>query len=162
MPQATYTPLATITLGSAASTVTFSNIPTTGYRDLVLAFQVSTTAAGVGIRFRPNSDSANGSSVYMYGTGSGQASGTASVMDIIYIDSTSVYSGTLQLFDHAQTDKHKTALVRSGSGSSAGGNFVWAFAHRWASTTAVSSFQLVTSSSTMTAGSTFSLYGISG
>jgi hypothetical protein len=37
MPTPTYTPLATVTLGSSASSVTFSSIPGT-YRDLILIF----------------------------------------------------------------------------------------------------------------------------
>lgn len=163
MPTPTYTPIASVTLTSATSSVLFNNLPTTGFRDLVLTFQASTTAAGVGVRFRPNSDAGNASSVYMYGVNASTvASSTASVMDIFYTDATTPYSGTLQIMDYARTDKHKTALIRSGSGSSTNGSFVWAFAHRWASTAPITSFELVTSSSTLTAGSTFNLFGIAG
>ena len=37
MPTPTYTPLATVTLGTSAASVTFSSIPAT-YRDLILIF----------------------------------------------------------------------------------------------------------------------------
>jgi hypothetical protein len=153
-----YIPLATVTLGGSDADILFSNIPAT-FKDLVLTFTASTTN-GVAVRVRPNSDAANGSTVYMYGTGSAAASSTNSAIDLFYTDSSSTYSGTLHFMDYAATDKHKTILCRSGAGSSASGNFVWAYAQRWASTSAISSLLIVTSSSTMAAGSTLSLYGV--
>lgn len=159
MPTNTYTALATVTLGGSDNEIIFNSIPGT-YRDLIVVFDGATTTVNVALRIRPNSDSANGNSVYMYGTGSSAASGTASNMDFFYTDSTSRYSGVLQIMDYSATDKHKTMLVRTGAGSSDPNNFVWAFAQRWASTSAITSLQLITSSSTITAGSTFSLFGI--
>lgn len=154
-----YIPLATVTLGGSDADILFSNIPAT-FKDLVLTFSAS-TSNGVGVRVRPNSDASNGSSVFMYGTGSSTASSTASVIDLFYTDSSSTpYSGTLHFMDYAATDKHKTILCRSGAGSSASGNFIWAYAQRWASTSAINSLLVITSSNTMAAGSTLSLYGV--
>jgi hypothetical protein len=66
MPTSTYTALANLTLGTAASSITFSNIPAT-YRDLILitSARSSTTATGVDAIFlRYNSDTGSNSSLW--------------------------------------------------------------------------------------------------
>jgi hypothetical protein len=63
-----------------------------------------------------------------------------------------------QIMDYAQTDKQKTMLVRANSNT----NEVAASAVRWADTSAINSIRLVSTAltSTLKAGSTFSLYGV--
>jgi hypothetical protein len=64
MPTPTYIPLATVTLGSADSSVTFSSIPAT-YRDLILVLN-GTRSTTSGVRARANADAgANYPMVYM-------------------------------------------------------------------------------------------------
>jgi hypothetical protein len=154
MPAA-MTALATITLGSAASSVTFGSIPAT-YRDLRLIANFGTTATGVVTIIYPNSDTGNASAVYMLGTGSATASGTTANIEFGNTGSSAKSLTTMDVMDYSATDKHKTFLVRAGDA----GSFTIAYANRWASTAAITSLQIYAPGSTLTAGSTFALYGI--
>lgn len=157
MPTATYTPLATITLSSSASSVTFSNIPSTPYRDLILIIS-GTANTGTNIGWKPNGDTANHSAVYAAGTGSGSGvSGTLSAGQFGFLYTTQG-DVELQVFDYAQTDKHKTILARANNAA----NQTQMLAGRWAVTNAINSIGIVAFGNTFTSGSTFSLYGIVG
>jgi hypothetical protein len=61
-----------------------------------------------------------------------------------------------QIFDYAQTDKHKTVLVRGNTASLE----TSASAQRWPSTSAITSIQARAVGSNFAIGSTFSLYGV--
>jgi hypothetical protein len=150
--------LATITLGSAASTVTFSSIPAT-YRDLRLVIQASSPADTADIVARFNGDSgANYSLVQMYGNGSTATSSASSGQTELYFGYYNTTQGMVQLtvFDYSQTDKQKSALSRS----DLPGALVFARAGRWASTSAITSMLIYPTYGQFAAGSTFSLYGI--
>jgi hypothetical protein len=162
------TALATLTLGSAQSTVTFSSIPAT-YRDLRLVIVADMTSGAEQMRMRLNSDStySNYSGVGMAGTGSsalsatwsgsaGYGEGSRIQYQAFQQASTSAVQTEINILDYSATDKHKTTLVRASK--PAGG--VDAIASRWASTSAVTSILLDMFSGSFTAGSTFSLYGI--
>jgi hypothetical protein len=152
MPQPTYTPLATVTLGASASSVTFSSIPAT-YRDLILVSS-PLHPSDVAILLRPNNSTTDASNVFMFGNGSTTASGTESRI-VGATSNTSSSTMILQIFDYAATDKHKTFLLRSDKSSN-----TIAYAARWAQTTAITSLVLVPETSTLSAGSTFNLYGV--
>jgi hypothetical protein len=162
MPTATYTPLATVTLGSAASSVTFSSIPAT-YRDLILVTDVI-AGANQGASVRYNSDSgSNYSTLVMRGYATTVES--ASTTDnVLYITYSAVGSGkkcftTLSVMDYSATDKHKTGLHRSNyEGTST--TFAEAMATRWANTAAITSLQFFASTGNFAIGSTFNLYGV--
>jgi hypothetical protein len=158
LPTNTYTPLATVTLGSSASSVTFSSIPAT-YRDLVIVV-AGTTSASSGLYLRLNGDTgANYTAVYAYGTGSSAVSTTSIVINGLYIGNfTNVNQSvsTNHLMDYSATDKHKT-MVGIGSDPS---NFVIMNATRWANTAAVTSVLVLPATGTMSAGMTLSMYGI--
>lgn len=166
MPTATYTALANITLGSAASTITFSSIPAT-FRDLIIVG--SYTAAGNGgstIRF--NSDT--GTNYNLVAMWSGNF-GPGTVADTNsggiawtrnYLDETSNRAAALaHIMDYSATDKHKAVLLRNGSyyGSGANDGGQVTSAARWASTAAITTVS-ITCSANYVAGSTFALYGI--
>ena len=156
MPTKTYKALATTTLSTSASSVTFSNIPAT-YKDLVFVF-AGTASGGDGIYFFMNSDTgSNYSFVRMYGTGTatGSTSGTGTSLEFgeIWGGQGNVIA---HIMDYSATDKHKTVLGRT----NAPANVVMAYASRWASTSAVTSLTVLTSVATFSSGSTFSLYGI--
>lgn len=159
MPTATYTPLATVTLASTASSITFSNIPAT-YRDLILVVDGTTSGTGVGIGLRYNADSGtNYSAVIMSGSGSAAASSSNTgnnVADVMYADNTTRINGIIQVMDYSATDKHKTALSRSNQA----GTYVLAYASRWANTAAITSVNVVTLTSSFASGTTLSLYGV--
>ena len=158
MPTPTYIPLANITLGSSASSVTFSSIPGT-YRDLVLvingAISASAPARGAELFFNADETSSNYSQVGAYSDGTA-ASYTAANQGFAITNTQSTVF--IQIMDYSATDKHKTTLFRYGAGAAETGMV----AGRWASTSAITSLSIKDASSgfTFNAGTTFSLYGI--
>ena len=154
--------LANLTLGSAQATVTFSSIPTTGYRDLRLVVDVLNTTSSNQTNIQLNADTAsNYTRVIMAGwpttnASSAALSGTSIVcMNYSAPDNTTRVLMTADFLDSSATDKHKSILLRSNHG-----NEVDAVAARWASTSAITSIKLFPDTSTFAAGSTFALYGI--
>jgi hypothetical protein len=164
MPTTTYTPLANITLGSAASSIVFGSIPAT-YRDLVIVFvgAGSTTLQG---RLRLNGDSGSTNYTYQSLSASGSSvtansnSGTNSAFVSLVVQATVTTTLPLQMniniMDYSATDKHKTIISRADGGR----NGTEAFANRWASTAAVTSVTILTSTGNWAAGTTAALYGI--
>ena len=162
MPTPTYTALATVTLGSSASSVTFSSIPAT-YRDLILVVNASIPTEA-SPRARINGDSgANYSQVTAYAD-------TGGVFSFADTGDTSVrlgQSGTgftgsrfmcvTQFMDYSATDKHKTVLGRNNDD---GTRALSATATRWANTAAINQIQILLTANTYATGSTFALYGI--
>jgi hypothetical protein len=156
MPTPTYTPLATVTLGGTASSVTFSSIPAT-YRDLICV--VNAGCNGSNITARLNGDSgSNYSYVYMFGNGSTatSAAGTLTQMQGAGMANSLTQMSIFSLFDYSATDKHKTAFFRDSVPSLS----VSVWANRWANTAAVTSIVFGTTNNPYIAGSTFSLYGV--
>ena len=155
MPQPTYTPLATVTLGGTASSVTFSSIPAT-YRDLIVVFTgASASGSRQAMYLQMNNSTANRTAVEMLGTVAGPESYTHTSGQINYYVATLRATSIIQIFDYSATDKHKTALIRNGT---ADGD-VSAYAHRWGDTSAVTSVRLNLDTS-FAAGSTFNLFGV--
>jgi hypothetical protein len=167
MPTQTYQPLATVTLGSSASSVTFSSIPAT-YRDLILVSVAGCTLTTETARLRFNADTGNNYNwVFMNGVGSGSpvssAQSNQNNMDFspyVGISGTvGKWNNILQIQDYSATDKHKTVLTRTNiNGDTYPGTT--AMAGRWASTSAITSILVYPSSGSFIAGSTFSLYGV--
>jgi hypothetical protein len=161
MPTPTYTPLANITLGSAAASVTFSSISGL-YRDLILVVNYGTTTSGQDLRIRLNGDTAtNYNDVTMDGNGSLTSSGGGSGTTKFDIDSygtpgTVTGSILFSIMDYSVTDKHKSTLTRMDNAA----KVTRAIAGRWASTSAVTTVLVYLSGSTFLAGCTFSLYGV--
>lgn len=154
MPTPTYDLIDSETLASAAGSVTFTSIPAT-FQDLVLIanFQGSQSAQLI-LRFNGDTD-ANHSSVFMSGSPSGSVSGSA--LNFFTNLRTSQNVTIASVMDYSATDKHKTTLIRANNG---GFGEVAAQASRYASNSAITSVTLVTNDGTISAGSTFSLYGI--
>jgi hypothetical protein len=154
-----YTALANVTLGSSASTITFSSI-SGSYRDLILIGQgFSSTASGINIRYNGDSGS-NYNQIVMFGDG-GSASSSSSSSQTSYqvgrFDSSTLADFQANIMDYSATDKHKTTLHRYNSAAV----LTAARAGRWASTSAITSFVLSLDSGTFNSGSTFALYGVS-
>lgn len=161
-----YHSLATITLGSAAATVTFGSIPS-GYRDLRLVCVMTSGNGGNGVvAIRYNGDTAaNYLNVGMYGEATSATGSYANTVSYQYMSSTSIQTteattSTLDIMDYAQADKHKTFIGRSGTSGATVSNVV-ATASRWASTSAVTTLNIfINGTGTFAAGSTFVLYGV--
>lgn len=163
MPTNTYVALATQTLGSASSTVTFSSIPQ-GYTDLVLVFRGNITApTSASFLMRFNSDSgSNYSDTNLYGSGSAAGSYRDTSSTNIRFGAVNNGSGgqsnaIINVMNYANTTTYKTALARfNDAGAEAA-----AVVGTWRSTSAITSITLLlASTSTYASGSTFSLYGI--
>jgi hypothetical protein len=157
MPTPTYTPLATVTLGSSASSVSFASIPAS-YRDLILVANGSASAEG-DLLLRFNSDSgSNYNFVYMYGSFNGAISGASSSQTsaLAGVVSTAVSSTIAQIMDYSATDKHKTVLTRTNRIP----DIVLANAARWANTAAITTVLAFPASGTFSSGMTISLYGV--
>lgn len=153
MPTPTYDLIASNVLGSSASSVTFSAIPAT-YRDLIVV--INAIAPGGAILARYNSDTgSNYNFVRMFADGSSAYSNayTNQNSNDIGIGGANGNVSILQIMDYSATDKHKSSLSRSNDPS-----YVWAHAHRWANTSAITAVQIY--GSTFSTGSSFYLYGI--
>lgn len=160
--------MANITLGSSASSVTFSNIPNT-YRDLVVVGVLSPSANYTQVALRVNSDSgSNYSNVAMVGKSWSPTeysfADTTTQASILF---TGAYSGAnlmfiTQIMDYSATDKHKTMLTRSQYMYSSETATV-AVANRWANTNAITSVNIFAGpgyTQPFATGSTFALYGV--
>lgn len=165
----TYTPLATTTVGSATSTVTFSGI-SGAYTDLVLVVSGRSTVAGQssdGLAVRVNSDTgANYSVTALRGNGSATAS-SQNTNDTYYRLATYAMTGassasgafsttTIHFMNYANTTTNKTILARQNVASDGVASTVGL----WRSTAAITSISCVGYSGNIDAGSTFSLYGV--
>jgi hypothetical protein len=159
MPTPTYTALATVTLASSASSVTFSSIPAT-YRDLIIVLNGTTNASsGIGARFNSDSGS-NYSGVRMIGSSAGAISDSFSSLSRILqtAGNTSLRTAFIsQVMDYSATDKHKTVLTRHNITN----DTTAAIAARWANTAAVTTIQIfATDADTIATGTVISLYGV--
>jgi hypothetical protein len=156
----TYEAIATTTVGSGVTTVTFSSI-TSSYTDLVIVVNASLTAPDSNLDYRFNGDTgANYSYTSLSGNGSSASStrfsnATAGRLDNFgYLDTT-ISTHIVQIMNYANTTTNKTTLSRGNNTA----NGVSASVNLWRSTAAVNSVSLI-SGVTFVSGSTFSLYGI--
>lgn len=150
--------IATTTVGSATSTITFSSIPST-YTDLKIIVSGYSTASG-SLSITLNGTTTGYSETKMYGEGSITGSNRASNSTEWDFSSTST-TGTLSiidLFSYSSTSVYKTAIQsqsndKNGSGESRIGVFLWR------NTAAVTSFTLTTNQQ-FTTNTTVTVYGI--
>lgn len=160
---ATYEPIATTTLGTAATSITFSSIPAT-YTDLRLVF-VGATASSDAIYARVNSDTgSNYSDTSLEGSGTVASSQNLtnrtfwSLLGIWNLNTnTNIFMQTLDIFSYA-VSIYKTALG-AGSMDKNGTGEVLRTVHLWRSTAVITSLT-IQSGVNITVGSTATLYGI--
>ena len=155
---ATYEPIATQTLGSAAASVTFSSISGT-YTDLVLIVNASLASGAASTLMRYNSDSGNNySGTRLIGDGSSassQRTTNANNNDIGYFN-TFMCASIVSIQNYSSTTTYKTCLVRANTSE-----YVFGQVQMWRNTAAVTSINITNSSAVnFNAGSTFTLYGI--
>lgn len=163
----TYDPIATQTLGSAASTIEFTSI-TSAYTDLVVVIQ---GAIDTGTRFpymRINDDTANNyRNAWLYSSGSTIASSQQSLAtnagNGIFLGlsngcTTDVFSSVINIMNYSATDVVKTFLIRTGQGPTSTIDSVNAW---WNSTNAINKLTFrLNSTGNYVAGTMISLYGI--
>lgn len=156
---ATYDLLDSTTLGSSASSVTFSSI-SQDYRDLILVVDVVTGGSSVFTRFKFNNDAVTEVEwVTMQGDGSSASSSAFGGITEFqtFAATTSRILHTLQLMDYSATDKQKTGLHRGNAATAQ----VRASAMRWLSTSAITQVEVASFANQFQSGSTFHLFGIS-
>lgn len=157
----TYTALATVTLPSNDSSITFSSIPSS-YRDLVLVVTGTLINGSSSLLWRANGDSGtNYNYVEMRGDGStGTSSSTKDEnrgrFTVANVPTNQPFVLYAHFVDYSATDKFKPVLSRVNDASS----LVSATMGRWDNTTAISSIELFISVYSYKAGTTLSLYGI--
>ena len=158
---ATYEPLATTTLSSAAASVTFSSI-SGSYTDLVL-IAAHQNASQSGVRVQVGNGSvdtgSNYSITYLLGDGSSATSGRASndtSFDFAFVAANSESNLIINMMNYANTTTYKTFVTRN-NGAAQG---VTARVGLWRSTSAINEIKLAPSTGNFNSGSTFTLYGI--
>jgi hypothetical protein len=161
---ATYTSIASNTLSSAASSVSFTSI-SGAYTDLVLIINSGSSAYGTDWTCRVNGDSsALYSRTVLAGTGSVANSSSVSGGTYTRLNGsgfndtpTNTTVGITHFMNYSNATNYKTILSRSGNAA----NGVSVVVSLWRSTAAITSIEVFTNDvSTYNSGATFSLYGI--
>ena len=157
----TYEKIATTTLGSAATNITFSSIGS-GFTDLRLVF-TGVSATGNSMYLRINSDTgSNYSFTELYGTGGGAFSSRSTNSTVIGLVSTSFTTTpqllTVDLFSYAGST-YKTVLTTAAQDNNGSGGVGYNVG-LWRNTSAITSVSILQTGGTIAAGSTATLYGI--
>ena len=156
----TYEPIATNTLGSGQSSITFSSIPST-YTDLVLVAAIKGTST-IYRQLTVNGDNGSNYSITEV-IGDGSSAGTsrqsnATAMGMMEATNSSSDGTAVSIFNfmnYANTTTYKTVITRSNKYDRTA-----AIVGLWRSTSAINSITLSAYSNTYATGSTFTLYGI--
>jgi hypothetical protein len=165
-----YVLLETIALTQSAASVTFDNLPTSGYTDLKLVFSIrtdnnSSNYLSAFVTF--NGSSSGYSQRMLYGTGSSalSASGSGSYLDWSAYGSTT--AATASTFGNGEiyipnyrSSANKSVSADSVSETNATNAITALTAGLWSNSAAITSITLTGNSGNLLANSTFSLYGI--
>ena len=168
---ATYVPITTQTLGSAAPSVTFSSIPQ-GYTDLVLVINYGGNNTGANHKLNVGNGTVdtgiNYSVTRLSGDGSSATSGRNTSFAYARLntvigngDGTNVTNTAIvHLMNYSNTTTNKTILSRA---NQATGTYpgTEALVNLWRSTSAINILTVSVDAGNYLAGSTFTLYGIS-
>lgn len=159
----TYTPIASTTISSAVTVITFSSIPST-YTDLVLVSNATVTGSPRDLLARFNSDSGtNYSATFFDQTGNTPAGGQSTNATYVpldnygYIEPTQGQMAISHFMNYSNTTTYKNVLSRSNNAA----NGLSLIIGSWRSTSAINRIDLYagTANASMPSG-TFTLYGI--
>ena len=161
MPK-TYEPIASYTLASTSTGITFSSIPAT-YTDLILTLNLK-GSLGTIPAIRINSDTGNNySCIDLKGNGSAASSSKTTNNDFMFTTNVTSYSATefvfneiIHFFNYANTSTYKTVLSRANDGTSG----TEAFINSWKSTAAINTILVYPYAGNFSIGCTLTLYGI--
>lgn len=158
----TYEPIATTTLSSAASSITFSSIAST-WTDLRIAFTPAGGSGANAVTVRFNSDTAtNYSRTSLYGDGASATStrNTSSTRITFAAAMQATYPEfyTLDIFSYSGS-AYKTCLGTQ-SADANGSGYTASIVGLWRSTSAITSIELANNGGNFAAGTTATLYGI--
>jgi hypothetical protein len=157
----TYTPIATQTLGTTTSSVTFSSIPQ-GYTDLVLVISAKNTTGQnyeTWLRFNGDSTSSYSQTFLQNYDGSTQAGRNANITEIRTgkMNTTSFDANIIHINSYSNSTTYKTTLSRHNNAQFVTGAMVGT----WRNTNAITRIDAICESgANYASGSTFTLYGI--
>lgn len=156
--------LETTTLGTAASSVTFSGLGSySDYKHLQLRI-VTTAAAGASngnLYVRPNGVTTNQNTHFLRGRNGSVASGyTSGQWQFEYFPENTPYALVIDILDFSNTSKNKTMRALSGHTDTSITPIIYLTSGLWNTTTAITSLTIANQSGNMIIGSRFSLYGI--
>ncbi len=158
MPTSTYEPIATTTLVSNASDITFTSISST-YTDLVLVISGRQTVDdNVFLQFNGDTGS-NYSVTILYGTGSTVVATRLSNANYIRLGgifTADTGNAIYSIQNYSNNTTFKTILGRT----NAAGNLVQTRVGLWRNTSIITSVKVASESGNFATGSTFTLYGI--
>jgi len=179
-PSGAYDSIATVTVGTAVSTITFSSIPST-YTHLQVRFigrSVTTNGTYDALLMRFNSDtSANYSEHAVLGTSTSAIADVNNGVGYIIAEpltssgaiANNFGAGNIDIIDYANTNKYKTIKHLSGMDNNSTGGTTFQYGYNafgsgsWRSTSAITSITFNTgSTSNFAQYSSFALYGIKG
>jgi hypothetical protein len=157
--------LETIALTQAASSVTFDNLPTSGYTDLKIVMSARNNAASsvnvLQVSFNGSTSNFTGREVDGSGTATGSSSVTrwAGLINGGNTTANTFASSDLYIpnYRSANFKSFSVDSVTENNGSEA---YAYLIAGLWSDTAAITSITLTSSSGSLVANSTFSLYGI--
>ena len=166
---ANYVLLRKTTLTSSATSVTFSNIPQSGYTDLKIVMSTRDARSGVDVSdilFNFNSTGVgNGiTGRYLYGTGSSVTTATT-VDGLAFGGSAANTSNTfgnseVYISNYLSTNSYKSISSDSVSENNAAGAFQLILAGLWSNNSAIHTISMTPYASPFSADSEFSLYGL--
>jgi len=162
-----YVLLETIELSQTAASVTFDNIPQTGYTDLKIVASVRSDYSGqaIALRINPNGSTANMTSQNLQGSGSAVSAFT----DTIAYASANGNTSTANTFNNAEwyipnytSSNAKSISVDYVTETNAAAAIMGFSGGLWNPGTqvAITSLVIITTSGNLMAGSTFSIFGV--
>lgn len=162
-----YVLLDRIELNATAASVTFDNIPQTGYTDLKVVSSVRDSSSNnlCSMYFNGDTNSANYTNNYILGNGSSVSGGTNSSWLVAGIQEPSgntantFASGEFYVPNYTSSNQ-KSVSVDGVQENNATGAWAWMNASKWSGTAAITSVTLAGIGASFVSGSTFSLYGV--
>ena len=151
-------------LNASAASVTFANIPQTGYTDLKIVVSARTDFAGntANLYLRPNNLTTNLSQRELYGTGSTATSTTDAHLGLPVVGASATANtfGNYEVYiPNYTSSNNKSFSFDSVTENNATAVLTMLSAGLWSQTAAITSI-VFTADGNLVAGSTFSLYGI--
>ena len=160
----TYSKVASQTLGSDTSSVTFSNVPQ-NYTDLILVAYhkwASGTRVSLGIQLNSDTSLSSYSDTGLYATGSANSSGreTGNGYNFLGVTSDQWQTTLINFYNYSNGKIYKSYLSRSNSVGTSATQNISAMAHLWSSASPVSTIKIYPISGNFLTGSIFTIYGI--
>lgn len=165
---ANYVLLERIELNASAASVTFSNIPQSGYTDLKIVASVRSSrpsATWDNLQIRLNGSTTSYSARYLLGNGSSASSGTLTTLyggDIPAVNATSqTFSNAEYYFPNYLSNAYKSVSLDSVAENNATATNQFLTAGLWSNTAAINSIEMFSGNAeNFVQYSTFSLYGL--